>query len=408
MENKKVKINNLSGWSEINLGSLCQISRGGSPRPIQQFLTDSNNGYNWLRIGDVPVNGKYISKITAKIVKEGLKKTTLVKPGDFILSNSMSFGRPYIMKVDACIHDGWLALKNLDPSLIERDYLFYLLLSPKLQNDFRNYSAGSGVLNLKKETVEKVLVILPEIHEQNRIVAVLETWDQAIEKLKKKIEIKKNIKKGLMQELLTGKKRSRGFSDKWNKVKLGDYISKIEEYTKNHDEVAILTSSRAGLVLQSEYFKKQVTSANNSGYKIIHKGEFTYRAMSDSDIFSFNRLKIVDIGAVSPAYSVFQIKKINPDFVEFLMKTPWFIHQAYKYAQGGTRLSLKLENLKEIGISIPNMMEQDVIAKILTTADKEINALEKKLEIFQEQKRFLLNNLVTGNIRTPEDLKINR
>src|ERR1039457_4256388 len=112
------------------------------------------------------------------------------------------------MKTTACIHDGWLALKNISPST-HKDYLYYLLSSKKIQNLFISLAAGSGVQNLKKETVSLAQVDLPKLDEQNRIVAVLETWDKMIEKLEKKIEIKKKIKKSLMQQLLKDRKSTR-------------------------------------------------------------------------------------------------------------------------------------------------------------------------------------------------------
>ena len=94
------------GWQEVQLGDVCQVNRGGSPRPIQDYLTCDQKGINWLRIGDVSSQSKYIFETKEKIIPAGLKKSVLVKEGDFILSNSMSYGRPYIMKVESWIHDG--------------------------------------------------------------------------------------------------------------------------------------------------------------------------------------------------------------------------------------------------------------------------------------------------------------
>lgn len=195
-------------WLVTKLGEVATITRGGSPRPIESFITSDENGLNWLKIGDIKPGAKYIEHTSQKIKRDGLSKTTQVHEGDFILSNSMSFGRPYIMKIEACIHDGWLAFKDIKTELISSDFLYYLLSSKSLQDNFWAIAAGSGVKNLKKESVSNVVVALPSIKEQQRITEVLSAVDEKIsisQKLKEKLTL---LKKGLMQDLLTGKKRA--------------------------------------------------------------------------------------------------------------------------------------------------------------------------------------------------------
>ena len=177
-------------WEMVKLGDICEIARGGSPRPINEYLTKNEDGLNWLRIGDIPENDKYIYKTSEKIKKEGLSKTRLVKAGDFILSNSMSFGRPYIMKTEACIHDGWLALQNIS-SKLNKDYLYHILNSDLVKQQFLKYAVGSTVKNLKSETVRSVEIPLPPLKVQEEIVAEIEKEENAIEECKKLIELHK-------------------------------------------------------------------------------------------------------------------------------------------------------------------------------------------------------------------------
>ena len=99
-------------WKQRKLGDMVIIERGGSPRPIDKFITEDKNGLNWVKIGDAPEQGNYITRTKEKIKTEGLSKTREVRPGDLILSNSMSFGRPYIMAIDGCINDGWYLLET--------------------------------------------------------------------------------------------------------------------------------------------------------------------------------------------------------------------------------------------------------------------------------------------------------
>lgn len=192
----------------IKLGQIATIVRGGSPRPIEDYITDDPDGLNWLKIGDIESGAKYITQTGQKIKKSGLKKTTMVHSGDFILSNSMSFGRPYIMKIDACIHDGWLAFKDIKTNLISAEFLYYLLSSELLQSNFTSVAAGSGVKNLKRESVANITIKLPTLEEQKEIAAILSAMDDKVS-INKKIRSKLLLlKKGLMQDLLIGKKRT--------------------------------------------------------------------------------------------------------------------------------------------------------------------------------------------------------
>ena len=118
-------------WEQRKFSELVQIERGGSPRPIDDFITDAPNGLNWIKIGDAPTQGNYITKTAEKIRPEGLSKTREVHPGDLILSNSMSFGKPYIMGIDGCIHDGWLLIRNTY-GVFDLTFLCHLLGTPQM------------------------------------------------------------------------------------------------------------------------------------------------------------------------------------------------------------------------------------------------------------------------------------
>ena len=118
------------------LGEIATVLRGASPRPIKKYITNDSDGVNWIKIGDVPVGSKYITQSEEKITKEGAEKSRYVQKGDFILSNSMSFGRPYILAIDGCIHDGWLSISNFKDVFLS-DYLYYLLSSSAIQQEMK-------------------------------------------------------------------------------------------------------------------------------------------------------------------------------------------------------------------------------------------------------------------------------
>lgn len=156
-----------------------QIERGGSPRPIEAFLTNSENGLNWVKIGDAPKQGRYITSAAEKIRPEGLSKTREVYPGDLILSNSMSFGKPYIMGINGCIHDGWLLIRDVNKSF-DLAFLSQLLDTEQMHAQYQALAAGSAVSNLNKELVRNTIVTIPEMDEQQRIGQFFDGLDKLI------------------------------------------------------------------------------------------------------------------------------------------------------------------------------------------------------------------------------------
>ena len=158
------------------LGDISDICRGASPRPIKNFITDRDDGVNWIKIGDVKSGDKYITSCAEKITKEGAEKSRKVYKGDFILSNSMSFGRPYILEIDGCIHDGWLSISNFNDSMLT-DYLYYVLMSGQIQKEMaQKASFGGAVQNLNADIVRGISLPVPPLEVQREIVRVLDSF----------------------------------------------------------------------------------------------------------------------------------------------------------------------------------------------------------------------------------------
>ena len=163
-----------NSWAWVKLGDICEIVRGGSPRPIEKYLTDSTNGFNWIKISDSDMGGKYIKSTKQKIIREGLNQTRFVTSGSLLLTNSMSFGRPYILNVDGCIHDGWLVLSGFE-TLAIIDYLYFMLSSNYISKCFHQSAAGGVVKNLTTDKVKEQFIPLPPLQEQEYIVQTLDT-----------------------------------------------------------------------------------------------------------------------------------------------------------------------------------------------------------------------------------------
>lgn len=158
------------------LGDVATIVRGASPRPIQAFITNQDDGVPWIKIGDVPAAGKYITQTAQRVTLAGAAKSRRVCPGDFVLSNSMSFGRPYISKIEGYIHDGWLAISNFNESFVP-DYLYHLLRSGPVQTEFSRRAGSGTVKNLNADIVKSVTVPVPPRHRQEEVVELLDKFD---------------------------------------------------------------------------------------------------------------------------------------------------------------------------------------------------------------------------------------
>ena len=183
------------------MGEVLQIARGGSPRPISEYITKSPKGVNWIKIGDASSSTKYIYETAQKIKPEGVSRSRMVYPGDFLLSNSMSFGRPYIMKTEGCIHDGWLVLRDSKGEL-DQDFLFYLLGSRFMYEKFSQLAAGSTVQNLNSALVSSVEIPVPPIDFQKRIAEKARMLEENVARLNEVNQLRLQAAKDLRQSIL--------------------------------------------------------------------------------------------------------------------------------------------------------------------------------------------------------------
>jgi restriction endonuclease S subunit len=183
------------------MGEVLQIARGGSPRPISEYITNSPEGVNWIKIGDASSSKKYIYETAQKIKPEGVSRSRMVYPGDFLLSNSMSFGRPYIMKTEGCIHDGWLVLRDSKGEL-DQDFLFYLLGSRFMYEKFSQLAAGSTVQNLNSALVSSVEIPVPPIDFQKKIAEKARMLEENVARLNEVNELRLQHANDLRQSIL--------------------------------------------------------------------------------------------------------------------------------------------------------------------------------------------------------------
>lgn len=250
-----------NGWSWVRLNNVHIIARGGSPRPIKEYLTDTSDGINWIKIGDTEKGGKYINSTREKIKPSGVSKSRMIHKGDFLLTNSMSFGRPYISNVDGCIHDGWLVISPAFGVVFDPDYLYYLLSSPFAYDQFCGKVAGAVVQNLNSDKVATSVFPLPPLAEQRRIVAKIEELMPLVEKYGKaqteldtlNQDLPRRLRQSVLQQAIQGKLVEQDPNDEpasgiIEKIKLEKesllsqkILKKIEldDYTLSVDEVSV-------------------------------------------------------------------------------------------------------------------------------------------------------------------------
>lgn len=236
----------MADWENVELGSICEVVRGGSPRPIIDYITDEPDGVNWLKIGDVKETDKFFTHANEKIKPSGIPKTREVKAGDLILSNSMSFGRAFITLIDGYIHDGWLRLR-CDESKLDKEYLYYFLTSNLAQNQFKAIATGSVVNNLKSDTVKAVKIALPTLGEQKRIAEVLSMFD---DKIKCNEEVNKNL---LEQVRALYKDRFIDLMPFGGSMPSDWHLGTVSEIIELHDSKRIPLSSRERAELDKIY-----------------------------------------------------------------------------------------------------------------------------------------------------------
>lgn len=177
-----------------SIAEVANICRGASPRPISDYLTEDVNGVNWIKIGDISIDDIYVTHTAEKITKEGAKKSRYVTPGDFILSNSMSFGRPYILGIEGCVHDGWLIISDYQESL-NTLFFYYELRANQVQSQFNALANGTTVENLNTDLVKGVNIIVPSIELQNEFADYAKFCD------KLKFEVQKLVKNHLKKNI---------------------------------------------------------------------------------------------------------------------------------------------------------------------------------------------------------------
>lgn len=372
------------GWEYKKLGEVCTIERGGSPRPITDYITDSEDGINWIKIGDAQEGSKYITSTKEKIRPEGIKKSRFVHKGDFILSNSMSFGRPYILKVDGCIHDGWLVIHD-DNEVFIKDYLYYILSSPIMYAKFSQLAVGGVVNNLNSSLVRKVSIPLPPKSTQLTIVSELDKINELIRLKKEQLKDCDNLAQSIFYEMFGDPvENDKGWEVKKlgeiGIVKTGNTPARSNErfYNENFIEwikTDNIRSDRMYPTTAAEYLSKEGAECG----RIVSKDSILVACIAGS-ISSIGKCCIT---TKEVAFNQ-QINAITPNkdlcnsiyLYKLIVNSSRYIQQN---ATTGMKHILSKSIFEQIQISLPPLLLQHLFAQRIEQIERQKSAVQKSI-----------------------------
>ncbi len=367
-------------WKKIRLGDVAEIKRGASPRPIENpkwFCANSNVG--WVRISDISKNSRFLYKTAQKLSKKGIEKSRFIKQNSLIMSMCATIGKPIITKIDTCIHDGFVVFEN---PKIDLNYLYYFLCY--IEKEWLESGQQGSQVNLNVDLIKNKEVFYPkDLNEQIAIANILSDVDRYLYSLDALILKKESVKKALSFELLSQRKRLKGFNQNWQRVRLGD----IANY---------LTSNLSAEQI-TQQGKIKVYDVNN----FIGYTDTTF--ISDKPYISIvkdgsvGRVRILPpkTNILSTMGALIANHKTTTEFLFYLLSNLDFKN----FTSGSIIPHIYFKDYKEKTIFLPPLNEQIAIANILSTLDSEIISLKNKKRQFENIKKALNHDLMSAKIR---------
>lgn len=424
-------------WEIKKIRFVASIIRGGSPRPINQYLSDTDDGYNWIRIGDTTKGDKYIRTTKLKIIRGGLSSTRFVKQNTLLLTNSMSYGEPYILKTNGCIHDGWLAFYNYIG--IDKLFLYYSLLSESVRNQFAVSVNGSVVVNLNIEKVKNAYIVLPDLRKQQAIADFLDAKcadiDSLTEDIQKQIETLKEYKKSVITQAVT-----KGLDPNVEMKDSGiEWIGEIPKHWIVKRIKNIICNDKDGIKIGPFGSALSNKTISNGSYNIygqanLVNNDFSYtkNTINEKTFYSLKSYQVLPndiclsmmgtIGKckivptnINPGIMDSHLIKIRLDEVQMLSKFFEYVYDKdlsdvciieMQYVKKGSIMDgLNTSIVKNLRLVVPPIAEQRIIADFLDSKCADIDAAiegkQKQLDVLKEYKKSLIYEYVTGKKEVP-------
>jgi type I restriction enzyme S subunit len=391
-----------SHWHYASLEDVAEIQTGLSKSASRQgdFVT-----LPYLRVANVQDGHFDLTEVkTIEVPKESVERFR-VRPNDVILTEGGDFdklgrGAVWQGQIKDCVHQNHLFVVRPDSTKLDVRFFAYQTQGPRGRAYFQSCSKQStNLASINSTQLKQVPTALPPLPEQRKIADILTTWDEALDRLDALIEAQERRKKALMQQLLTGRRRLKGFSKPWKTAKLGSLFKERVEQGRGDLPLLSITADR-GIVRRVNIAKRDSSSEDKSKYLRIAPGDIGYNTMRMwQGVSALSALE----GIVSPAYTICSpTNQIDGRFAAHFFKLPHTVHLFHRYSQGlvDDTLNLKFPSFAVIEVNVPtDLAEQQQIATILDTADQQINLLRAQRTALDQQKRGLMQRLLTGKIR---------
>lgn len=398
-----------NGWNFKELTEVCSkpISYG-----IVQTGPEVNEGIPCVRVVDLTKQKLKTSDmiLTSQEIHQSYKKTILQK-NELMMALRGEIGLIRIVTDDLVGINITRGIARLAPKIndIDPNYLLWAMRSSHVKNDLMRKAGGSALQEIALTALRKVKVPVPPLPEQRKIATILGTWDKAISTTEQLIDNSKQQKKALMQQLLTGKKRllddsGKQFEGEWEEFQLGQLFKERVE-TGFNDLPLISITSTGGVISRDDVGRKDTSNKDKSKYRRICPNDIGYNTMRMwQGVSGLSDLE----GIVSPAYTILIPQNgVSPKFASYLFKLPKLIHIFERNSQGlvSDTWNLKYPHFAKIRWHFPDYQEQEKIASVLINADKEIELLEQQLADLKQEKKALMQQLLTGKRRVKIDKK---
>lgn len=386
------------GWSEIALEDLANVERGkfsARPRNDPKFY---NGTTPFVQTGDVSSSDTYLREYTQTLNDEGVKVSKIFPKGTILVTIAANIGDSAIAEFDVACPDSVVGIQCYQE---KSNNIWLKFKIDTIKKNLDNEAGKNAQKNINLQLLKPLKILTPPLPEQEKIAAVLSTWDKAISTTDALLANCRQQKKALMQQLLTGKRRLPGFTGEWKVVRAGSVLHEEGARNRGSKITRVLSvTNQKGFVLPEEQFSKRVASDNIENYKIIKRGQFGYNP-SRLNVGSFGRLDTFEEGILSPLYVIFSIKDeyIDSDFFLAWMHSGETRQRIKGSTQGSVRESVSFNALASFPLNLPPLDEQRAIAAVLDAADREIVLLEQKAACLREEKKALMQQLLTGKCR---------
>ena len=418
-----------------NLGEVAQVNRGASPRPISKYITNDVNGVSWIKIGDIGTNSKYVVKTAQKITVEGAKKSRVLKKGDFIISNSMSYGRPYILGIDGAIHDGWASISDFNDNL-NSDFLYHFLNSSMVQNYWEGKINSSSVSNLNSEIIRSLPIPIVDKELQRKIAKILDKFQSLLSDTKgllpQEIEQRQKQYEYYREKLLTFDIEGETISRQTDRqVISNDYFVVLKE-AANIVGIKLFDVKREILgncVLNIKKIKWNDSQESSFNYIDLSSVDRENHSIYNTDLVTMQNApsraqqivhtEDVLFGTTRPLLQRYCIvpnqydeqicstgfcvlrankEKILPKWILYGISTNLFLSHIEKYEKGTSYPAISDKDVKLYEIPLPSLPVQEYIVSILDKFDALINdvskGIPKEIELRQKQYEYYREKLL--------------